>query len=269
MSVWSWKRSGWLDCAFALFLVVSLLLSLCSIGFRSNFTSFTTDISFNGGYYPEVGFFNLLVYTSSLLGMVCTALRYIYITDKNMVMSKSANVLNKIAVLPGISSFIGLLLVASFPFTSTKQKVISVQSIGAYIFFVSGILFSLLQTTITFIISKCTKSFCVRLLLALALTGTFAGSVSLMEVNKSSISYEERNETISSTTPAAAFTNMKSVQMRVIAFGLERGFVLLYAAFFLTFFLEFQKISTYMIVRPLITSRSNEYSSAITINERI
>ncbi|GFS36405.1 CCHC-type domain-containing protein [Nephila pilipes] len=67
MSVWSWKRSGWLDCAFALFLLTALTISLCSVGIRTSFTSCSRDFSFDGGIYPEVGVFNLFLYMSSFL----------------------------------------------------------------------------------------------------------------------------------------------------------------------------------------------------------
>ncbi|XP_055929321.1 DNA damage-regulated autophagy modulator protein 1-like [Argiope bruennichi] len=265
MSVWSWKKNGWLDCAFATLLIFAIIVSSTSIAFRK---SFTTSISFNGGSFPEVGVFNLFLYMSSFLGMVCVILRYVYIADKNVVVSNVSLLLNKLSLLPGISSFAGLLIIAAFPFNS-KQRGGSLQTVGAYIFFTSGILFSLMQTVTTFMYSRFSKIFFARIVLVIIVAGCFIAAVIMFEKNQNQKLDPSTNNTLGNETSIPTFTETKQMNAQILAFGFERACVFVYALFFLTFFIEFQTLSTYIILRPLVMSSPSDYTSSATVNERL
>ncbi|GFS36401.1 uncharacterized protein NPIL_571161 [Nephila pilipes] len=185
-----------------------------------------------------------------------------------MTLSNSTYLLNKLSVLPGISSFAGLLFVAAFPSTS-KQKVVSVNAVGSYMFFTLGLLFSFMQTITTFMYSRFSKLFLTRMMFVMIIAGSYIGAVTLTEQNKSQIFFPHKNETLGNETTILFITDTKGINSCALAFGLERVFVFGYIMFFLTFFLEFQKISTYVILRPTIISPPNDYSSSCTVNERV
>ncbi|XP_054709576.1 uncharacterized protein LOC129219270 [Uloborus diversus] len=265
MSVWSWKRSGWLVGTCAALILISVLVSLASIGFRSNFTSFTEQLSFDGGSYPELGVFNILLYASTLSGVTCVFLRYVYITDRNEVLGSSANFLNKISIMPGIASFVGLLLIAAFP-TSSKKNNKEVQTIGAYLFCILGLIYSVAQVTLTGLYSRCTPTFILRTVLLLIMAGGFVSSATLISI---SMKNATGNETFSEPAKENHFNKTVVMEKRVAAFALEQVFIVAYGLLFLSFFAEFQTISTYLIMRPLILSTPSDYSSAWTVNERV
>ncbi|KAF8790046.1 hypothetical protein HNY73_005130 [Argiope bruennichi] len=225
MSVWSWKKNGWLDCAFATLLIFAIIVSSTSIAFRK---SFTTSISFNGGSFPEVGVFNLFLYMSSFL------------------------------------VFYNSLLSCFYPFNGG-----SLQTVGAYIFFTSGILFSLMQTVTTFMYSRFSKIFFARIVLVIIVAGCFIAAVIMFEKNQNQKLDPSTNNTLGNETSIPTFTETKQMNAQILAFGFERACVFVYALFFLTFFIEFQTLSTYIILRPLVMSSPSDYTSSATVNERL
>ncbi|KFM59755.1 DNA damage-regulated autophagy modulator protein 2, partial [Stegodyphus mimosarum] len=260
MSVWSWKRSGWLTGVFVLFLATATLLSISSVGFRSRFKAITSYLSFDGGYYPEMGFFNAFLYLSILTGLLCISLRYVFVADQNLPTSRVTNLLNVAAFFPGILSFIGLLTIASFPSIS-KLKDGLFQAAGTFMFFGMGVIFSAIHTTITYLQSKFCLIFVIRAAITIALTASCISFITLHEMHKAGSFAFQKNESVSNTTVETGETVDHDNPVPYIVFGLERIFVMFYALFFLSFFPDFQKISTYVIIRPLIMSHTSDDSS--------
>ncbi|XP_035215651.1 uncharacterized protein LOC118189201 isoform X2 [Stegodyphus dumicola] len=241
MSVWSWKRSGWLTGVFMLFLATATLLSISSVGFRSRFKAITSYLSFDGGYYPEMGFFNTFLYLSILTGPMCVALRYVFVEDQNTRTSSVTNLLND-----------GLF-----------------QAVGAFMFFGMGVIFAAIQTTITYLQSKFCLIFLIRATITIALTASCISFITLHEMYTAGSFAFEKNESVSNTTVQIGESVNYESPVPYIVFGLERIFVLFYSLVFLSFFPDFQKISTYVIIRPLIMSHTSDDSSRMTINERV
>ncbi|XP_035215652.1 uncharacterized protein LOC118189201 isoform X3 [Stegodyphus dumicola] len=215
-----------------------------------------------------MGFFNTFLYLSILTGPMCVALRYVFVEDQNTRTSSVTNLLNVIAFFSGILSFIGLLIIASFPSIS-KLKDGLFQAVGAFMFFGMGVIFAAIQTTITYLQSKFCLIFLIRATITIALTASCISFITLHEMYTAGSFAFEKNESVSNTTVQIGESVNYESPVPYIVFGLERIFVLFYSLVFLSFFPDFQKISTYVIIRPLIMSHTSDDSSRMTINERV
>lgn len=277
MSLWNWKRSGWLNLCLAIFLIASVIISICSYGFRSEFQDIAPNFRCHGGVSPEVGIFNSLLFCCSILGFVSVTLRYSYIMDQIQVMALPMNYINKISVPVGFISFLGLIFMVSF--STLLEEASLFQSIAMYVFTGVGLIFTLLQTFLTFKISRYSLMFLVRLFLAITLLSSFLTSIIFLTENKVKNELSSNNSLTLNNDTEVQFTRNNETEISIspkregllLACIFEWICVIIYALFHLSFFQEFQTISAYIIVRPFITtSTPNDFrSSSVTVNERI
>lgn len=247
---------------------MAVIIGICSVGIRTGFRGVTKNFSFHGGQFPEIGIFNILLYLSVVFGFFSVILRYSYILDEKQILPTYTDYINKTSVAVGILSFLGLFIIASFPASSSEENS-TVQSAGAYIFIGLGLFYTALQTFMTYSSVKYSVTYIIRSFLTVSLMSTFISSIVLLEINKEKhpISIPTGHQTNGSEQ---IIYHGVGGQAQLIACALVWASVVVYALFFLSFVEEFQRISSYVILRPFVIPNPSDFrSSSLTVNERV
>ncbi|XP_038131450.1 DNA damage-regulated autophagy modulator protein 1 [Cyprinodon tularosa] len=148
----------WSSCTF----IVPYIIAL----FRGDVDIIFPYISDTGANPPESCIFGLMTFISACAGIATIYARYKYMEKLNERNSLVKPCLNKTTLCLGIIACFGMCIVASFQETS----VTSVHDVGALLFFISGVVYIMLQSVISFQACPYGSSICmsrVRLLISL------------------------------------------------------------------------------------------------------
>ncbi|PWA26153.1 hypothetical protein CCH79_00015240, partial [Gambusia affinis] len=140
----------WSSCTF----VVSYIIAL----FRGDVDIIFPYISDTGANPPESCIFGLMTFISSCAGTATIYARYKYVeklTEQNSLVKPG---LNKAALGFGFAACFGMCIVATFQETAVTP----VHDLGALVFFISGVVYIILQSVISFQASPHESSICVR-----------------------------------------------------------------------------------------------------------
>ncbi|XP_049891690.1 DNA damage-regulated autophagy modulator protein 1 [Epinephelus moara] len=133
--------------------IVSYIIAL----FRGDVDVIFPYISDTGAKPPESCIFGLMTFISACAGISTIYARYKFVeklsADTGMVSPR----LNKTALVLGLLSCLGMCIVATFQ----ETLVTAVHDIGAILFFVSGVLYIILQSVISFRAYPFGSSICV------------------------------------------------------------------------------------------------------------
>ncbi|XP_059182251.1 DNA damage-regulated autophagy modulator protein 1 [Centropristis striata] len=167
-------------CFLPVFLVIwsssTFIISYIIALFRHDVDVIFPYISDTGDKPPESCIFGLMTFVSACAGIATIYARYKFVeklnADSRMVNAR----LNKAALVFGLLSCLGMCVVATFQ----ETVVTTVHDIGAILFFVSGVLYTILQSVISFqaypfgsSISVCRARALIALLATLAFFPTF------------------------------------------------------------------------------------------------
>ncbi|XP_027899781.1 DNA damage-regulated autophagy modulator protein 1 [Xiphophorus couchianus] len=139
----------WSSCTF----IVSYIIAL----FRGDVDIIFPYISDTGANPPESCIFGLMTFISSCAGTATIYARYKYVerlTEQNSLVKPC---LNKAGLVFGLAACFGMCIVATFQETAVTP----VHDFGALVFFVSGVLYIILQSVISLQASPYDSSICV------------------------------------------------------------------------------------------------------------
>ncbi|XP_074481160.1 DNA damage-regulated autophagy modulator protein 1 [Sebastes fasciatus] len=152
--------------------IISYLIAL----FRNDVDIIFPYISDTGANPPESCVFGLMTFISACAGIATIYARYKYVEklseDTRVVNPR----LNKAALVIGLLSILGMCIVATFQELAVRV----VHDMGALLFFVPGILYTILQTVISYCafpfgssVGVCRARLCVAIIASLAFFPTF------------------------------------------------------------------------------------------------
>ncbi|XP_061523342.1 DNA damage-regulated autophagy modulator protein 1 isoform X2 [Phycodurus eques] len=165
-----WLTQG--SCALPVFLVVwsssTFIVSYVIAVLRRDVDVLFPYISDTGANPPESCIFGLMTFVSACAGMATVYSRFKFVEK----LSEAASArLNKTSLVLGMLACLGMCVVATFQETT----VTAVHDIGALLFFVSGVLYILLQSVISYRAFPCSSSAAVcRARLAVAVVASLA-----------------------------------------------------------------------------------------------
>ncbi|KAL7371240.1 hypothetical protein ABVT39_022591 [Epinephelus coioides] len=133
--------------------IVSYIIAL----FRGDVDVIFPYISDTGAKPPESCIFGLMTFISACAGISTIYARYKFVEKLSADTGMVSPHLNKTALVLGLLSCLGMCIVATFQ----ETLVTSVHDIGAILFFVSGVLYIILQSVISFRAYPFGSSICV------------------------------------------------------------------------------------------------------------
>ncbi|XP_041637167.1 DNA damage-regulated autophagy modulator protein 1 [Cheilinus undulatus] len=128
----------WSSCTF----IISYLIAL----FRHDVDLIFPYISDTGAEPPESCIFGLMTFISACAGIATIYARYKYVEKLSEETRVVSPCLNKSALYIGMISCLGMCIVASFQ----ELTVTEAHDFGALVFFVSGVLYIILQTAVSY-----------------------------------------------------------------------------------------------------------------------
>ncbi|KAM3587372.1 uncharacterized protein V6R79_003458 [Siganus canaliculatus] len=153
----------WSSCTF----VVSYLIAI----FKGHVDAVFPYISDTGTNPPESCIFGLMTFVTACAGAATIYSRYKYVEKLSEGTTAASPRLNTAALVLGILSCLGMCVVATFQETTVQP----VHDVGALLFFVSGVVYIVLQTLISFQDFPCGSSVSVcRVRAAFAIIATLA-----------------------------------------------------------------------------------------------
>lgn len=133
--------------------IVSYIIAL----FRGDVDVIFPYISDTGAKPPESCIFGLMTFISACAGISTIYARYKFVEKLSADTGMVSPHLNKTALVLGLLSCLGMCIVATFQ----ETLVTAVHDIGAILFFVSGVLYIILQSVISFRAYPFGSSICV------------------------------------------------------------------------------------------------------------
>ncbi|CAG5927466.1 DNA damage-regulated autophagy modulator protein 1 isoform 1-T2 [Menidia menidia] len=128
----------WSSCTFVISYVIAL--------FRQDVDIIFPYISDTGANPPESCIFGLMTFISACAGTATIYARYKFVEKLNEDTRVVRPCLNKVTLFLGMMSCLGMCVVATFQETAVTP----VHDFGALLFFVSGVLYIILQTVMSF-----------------------------------------------------------------------------------------------------------------------
>ncbi|XP_073336787.1 DNA damage-regulated autophagy modulator protein 1 [Pagrus major] len=122
--------------------IVSYIIAL----FRRDIDIIFPYISDTGATPPESCIFGLMTFISACAGVATIYARYKYVEKLSEETRVVCKCLNQAALVLGLLSCLGMLIVATFQETTVPE----VHDVGAVIFFTSGIIYTILQSVISY-----------------------------------------------------------------------------------------------------------------------
>ncbi|XP_062860122.1 DNA damage-regulated autophagy modulator protein 1 [Trichomycterus rosablanca] len=137
-------------CFLPTFLVIwsssTFIINYLIAVFRRDIDVVVPYISDTGASPPESCIFGLMATISSFAGFVTMFARYKFVQRLSEQTAKVTSTLNKIALFFATTSCVGMCVVATFQ----ETQMMVVHDIGALVFFISGVIYIILQTIISY-----------------------------------------------------------------------------------------------------------------------
>ncbi|XP_022248246.1 DNA damage-regulated autophagy modulator protein 1-like [Limulus polyphemus] len=158
MEVRVMKSVGWVPLSLALLLLGGIIIVYVWAVMREDVSAWIPYISEAGGHPPQSGVFGIFLFCGSSLGISTMTLRYFIVADITDRSSVVINVFNSLSFLVGLLSNVGMFIVAVYPVgfnydeksEEWKTQILLPHSIGAFMLFIVGVAYTLLQTIITY-----------------------------------------------------------------------------------------------------------------------
>lgn len=141
-----WIKPGWLPASVGITMATGAIVSYVIAVVRGDVTPYVPYISEAGGKPPESGIFALALIISSFFSIMTIYGRYLVVKDLNKECCKEMNIFNFMALICGFLSTLGACLVAAYPVTMQELA----HNVGANTLFISGVIYSTIQTRISF-----------------------------------------------------------------------------------------------------------------------
>uniref|UniRef100_A0A183CBA9 DNA damage-regulated autophagy modulator protein 2 n=1 Tax=Globodera pallida TaxID=36090 RepID=A0A183CBA9_GLOPA len=253
MRILQMKRlgAGHLPVFFAICFVTMLGCTYAVSVWRGDIDPVFPYISASGDARPESCIFSMMLSVCSFFSVLLIILRYSLVVELNRSSDLKLKAVNRLAFYVGISSGVGMFIVANFQETAVVQ----VHLFGAFLCFGSGCVYMLLQSWVTYRMSPLFNGpqiAHIRLAIALAGTISFATAFSfgLMAANTFHYYYPDRPTPRPWTRKHGL---LPGYDLHCISAIAEWTLALLKMAFLLSYSREFEKIRVELGVQPLVS----------------
>lgn len=237
-------RLGILPFLFSICSICTIIITYAVSVARDDVYPFFPAISDTGGIPPESNVFGFFLSACAFLGFVSVLIRYYqfrFISENNEEHRARLLCVNKIALILGVISIGGALVVAAF---QDRGKSLKMHIVGALLVFGFGVLYCFAQTYMTFQMLLCATNtmrlFIVRL--AIAVLSFFFFVCSLVFGNYAGDARNKNPPTDPSHDHAHWYPEDAGFVYNVLGNVCEWLMVISFFIYFLTFVREFNKV---------------------------
>lgn len=137
---------GWLPASVGILFAIGAITAYATSVVKEEVTPYVPFVSEAGTFLPQSGLFSIFLFLTSLTCMVTVCVMYTIIKGMLEPKNRMDLVINLLGLISGLVSAFGLIVVASYPLSSTKIA----HDIGAVMTFVMGVLYTCFQTYLSY-----------------------------------------------------------------------------------------------------------------------
>ncbi|XP_022241911.1 DNA damage-regulated autophagy modulator protein 1-like [Limulus polyphemus] len=246
MTIRGSKRIGWIPLSLALLLLLGVIVVYIWAVIREDVRAWIPYISEAGGYPPESGVFGIFLFLGALLGLLTMTLRYFIVIEMTQRNNKIIKILNILGLFNGLISIVGMVTVATYPvgFNSDddnksewKKHILLPHTIGAFMLFIVGVIYTLLQTIVTYLMYPRHHG------LTLFYVRLACGVLALVSLITMMSAVPVENQTWVDDTNKNGTENGEQTTGKRVSIAAEWLLAFFFISYFFTFYREFQKIS--------------------------
>ncbi|KAG8202029.1 hypothetical protein JTE90_010400 [Oedothorax gibbosus] len=275
---WSLKNGGYISLAFGGLLLLGCLVAYLIAVARGNVDAILPLISDAAGSPPQNGFFGTLVCLGGMCGVVFMIQRYMIVLEKNKGRSSLVLHINKISLVIGILSMLGITLITGYPINFYRNRDVWMMDvgiphmIGGVMLFSLGLCYIALQCILTlFLKRKNENAFSLRVLLLFICTSAFVYHMITVPEHFGGVSHlYYSNETVDNEFNDTGILPYPPTMGASLKIPIDTGgsyvnsaiaqwiFVFFFCCFFFTFFKEAQEYSMLIVIETHTTQEQPE-----------
>lgn len=261
MAPWSFMRINYIPMTLGIFFTLGLVTCFCVSVLRGDVSPYIPFISETGGKFPEAGLFSLFLYLSASIAFSAMLVRYLIVDELNRSVDRGIDILNRSSIIIGFLALMGMVVVAAYPMTS----IMTAHGIGANILFLGGIVYSALQTALSF---RMTPYYNGKTICYIRLTITVITSVALVimtiltSLGQAAWASDSHKHWTGEKTP-----DDKGFTLLLIGSIAEWTMAISFIGFYFTYVREFSKVCLHLRVQVLVQHFDDEVC-ATTATER-
>ncbi|XP_054709668.1 uncharacterized protein LOC129219333 [Uloborus diversus] len=272
---WTINHGGYLSLLFGGFILFGCALAYIIAVSRGNVDPFLPLISDAAGSPPQNGLFGTFVCLGGMFGVAFMVQRYMIVLEINREKSSLVTLVNKLSLVVGVLSMIGITLVTGYPVNFYRNRDIWLMDvglphmIGGVMLFALGLLYIAFQCVLTlFLRTKGDSTLFIRVVILFICTAAFVYHMITVPENFGGIShkyYINSTESVLNDTTLLPYppTMGASLKLPIDTSGTyvksalsEWILVFFFCCFFFTFYHEAEQFSMQIIIETHSTKET-------------